>query len=737
MPGDSSKRLGRYVLKSLLGRGGMGAVYQAEDTRLNRDVAVKILPQRLAVDDIAVERFLREARAAARLNHPNIVAVLDVDQQAGRTFLVMELVRGGNLQSVLGNGPFLWQDATRIIADCCDGLAAAHRQGLIHRDVKPGNILLTNDGHAKLADFGLARALDSAETNPLTSSGSVLGTPHYMSPEQCQGETLDPRSDLYSLGATYFALLVGRPPFNQTQPLQLMFAHCSAPVPDPRSLRSEIPEECAAIVLKALAKQPADRFDSAASMGQALRAALAQYDLEAVPPPNPKPAAATSAKTRTSVSEKRSGRTVRPQNETDPRPTPHRGPRLRAGLWAGGAFLVLYVMGWRLLPIGSRGDGRSEEHQPTATVSVPEATPSESSRSDSTRAEFGPDSARGVAESADGSSGQTETSRPAVSPELGVRLVYEQGWTALESEVLGLDFSPEGTSLALVSRGGSLAVMDLARDEGPREILREPEPLHAVACGRFWTALGGAEGAVWLVSPSEPARRIRLEQLSRPILSLAQNSRGDRLAVGTEGSIELYSLDAQGGHRLRSLATLDQNSDLSAYMVYCVTFSADDRLLGATSWNQAVGIWNADDGRLLHIRRGAGPEVISLAFLPGTETAVLGCKYQAGISLWNYSVPESPLRRLAAARDRTVRTLAPLSPSLVLAHGEWDGPLFLYDVSADRGQGTFQKATGMSANALAISRAGTRLATGGGHGDKPGGYVQLWSISPTREGARR
>ncbi|MFN9373857.1 MAG: WD40 repeat domain-containing serine/threonine protein kinase [Planctomycetaceae bacterium] len=737
MAGDSTKRLGRYVLKSLLGRGGMGTVYRAEDTRLNRDVALKILPQRLAADGNAVERFLREARAAARLNHPNVVAVLDVDQEAGRTFLVMELVRGDNLQSLLGNGPFLWQDATRIIADCCDGLAAAHGEGLIHRDVKPGNILWTSDGRAKLADFGLARALDGEETNALTSTGSLLGTPHYMSPEQCQGETLDPRSDLYSLGATYFALLVGRPPFTQTQPLQLMFAHCSAPVPDPRSLRSEIPKECAAIVLKALAKQPADRFDSAASMGQALRAALAKYDLEAAPPPNPKPVAATSAETRTSGSGKRSGRTVRPQNETDHRPTPHRGPRLRAGLWAGAAFLVLYVTGWRLLPIGSRGDGRSEQREASTTVPVRQIVPSESPRSDSTRAAFGPDSARGVAESAGESSGQTETSRPAGSSEPVVRLVYEQGWPALESEVLGLDFSPEGTSLALVSRKGSLAVMDLARDAGPREILWEPEPLHAVACGRFWTALGGAAGVVWLVSPSEPARQIRLEQLSRPILSLAQNSRGDRLAVGTEGSLELYSLDTQGGHRLRTLATLDPNGAISAYMVYCVTFSADDRLLGATSWNQAVGIWNADDGRLLHSRRDAGPEVISLAFLPGSETAVLGCKYQAGISTWDYSVLESPFRRLAAARDRTVRALAPLGPSLVLAHGEWDGPLFLYDVSADREQGTFQKATGMSANALAISRAGTRLATGGGHADKPGGYVQLWSISPTREGARR
>ena len=211
MVNDDGKRLGKYLLKTKLGQGGMGTVYLAIDTRLKRNVALKVLPKEMAADEAAVKRFLREARVAARLNHPNVVAVYDVDRQRGFCFLVMELVDGRTASELLREGPLSWTEATRLVADACRGLVAAHEAGLVHRDIKPSNIMRTNDGLVKLADFGLAKVMDDPgpAKNPLTQSGTILGTPHYMSPEQCRGEPVDARSDLYSLGATYYTLLAG------------------------------------------------------------------------------------------------------------------------------------------------------------------------------------------------------------------------------------------------------------------------------------------------------------------------------------------------------------------------------------------------------------------------------------------------------------------------------------------------------------------------------------------------
>lgn len=691
MQGNSPHRLGKYVLKSLLGKGGMGAVYRAEDTRLSREVAIKILPRRLAEHPSAVERFLREARATARLDHPNVISVLDVDQQDGRPFLVMELIRGKSLQAILEAGPLPWRDASRVIADCCQGLTAAHAQGLIHRDLKPGNILRTDEGVAKLADFGLAKSLAGDETNHLTSTGHLLGTPHYMSPEQCQGEALDPRSDLYSLGATYFALLTGRPPFSQTQPLQLMFAHCSAPIPDPRALQPDIPQSCAAIVQRALAKQPSGRFGSAREMLQALQTALgsspaggtsAGHSLAQNTPSNPTQnwAPATAAAARNASMDQ----------SVSPPPVQRRRGSLRAPLVVTGVSAAVIGLGlW--IAAGGFAPVRS------ARVSSPVAT---------------------------ATAGETATAAPPA-----VTLHYQGGLSSLASEVRAVDFSPNGDTLYVGSRDGSLHAWSLDSDAPPKLLNQQSGSIDAVATGRHWIASGGTEGTIWLTSPADPERRVRLARLSKPICALAQNSRGDRLAVGTEGSVELFALDSAGGHPKNILATQDGTGSIPAYMVYSVVFSADDSLLAATSWSRAVGIWEVSTGRLLHSRHDLGNEPISVAFLPGTARAVLGFKYQDGVHAWDYDQPTQPLRRIEAAGDRPVRTVVPLGASQVAIHGEWDGPIHLYDITRDRSGGTVQHSTRMSANALAISRDGRRLATGGGHGEpQDGGYLQAWTI---------
>jgi urea transport system substrate-binding protein len=271
-PPEVGDRVGKYLVTGRLGRGGMGVVYEAQDTLLERRVALKLVA---AAGPEAWRRCLREARAAARLSHPNVVALYEAEQRDGLCYLVLELVPGGSAADVLRTrGAFPWPEATQAVADACRGLAAAHAAGLIHRDVKPANLMRAPDGVVKLADFGLARAAE--QTGPsVASSLRAGGTPQYMSPEQSRGEPLDARTDLYSLGATYYALLVGRPPYPGDAPLPLMYAHCSKPVPDPRAERPEVPEGCAAVVQRAMAKYPAQRYRTAADMLADLEAVLA------------------------------------------------------------------------------------------------------------------------------------------------------------------------------------------------------------------------------------------------------------------------------------------------------------------------------------------------------------------------------------------------------------------------------------------------------------------------------
>lgn len=268
-----ARQLGKYHLVKLLGRGGMGAVFEAEDTVLQRRVALKVLPPRMAANQDALQRFLREAQAAARLSHPNVVTIHEVGCSEKTHFIAMELVRGESAEQRLTRGPLDWPQATRIVADVCRGLHAAHRAGLVHRDVKPSNILLGEDGQVKLADFGLVKPADP-QLARLTRDQTILGTPQYMSPEQCRGERVTRLADLYSLGATYFCLLTGRPPYRGDQPLSVMMAHCTDAVPDPRTLVPNLPESCAAVVQRAMAKEPADRYSGADELLSTLESML-------------------------------------------------------------------------------------------------------------------------------------------------------------------------------------------------------------------------------------------------------------------------------------------------------------------------------------------------------------------------------------------------------------------------------------------------------------------------------
>ncbi|MCC6603906.1 MAG: protein kinase [Anaerolineae bacterium] len=364
----TGKKIGKYLIKEKLGSGGMAEVYKGYQENLDRFVAIKLMHAFLVADQDFLNRFQREARAMAALNHPNIVGVYDFDVYGENSYyLVMEYIRGGTLKERLEElarrGERLpLTDAVKMIAEIADALAYAHRRDMVHRDIKPANIMLNEDsGRAVLTDFGIVKLVGS-QSMAFTATGALIGTPAYMSPEQALGKSGDHRVDIYSLGVMLFQMVTGTLPFDADTPLAVVMKHVNSPTPEPSSITPDIPWGLQEVIMKAMAKSPEDRFNSAGEMAAALRAvdlsAASTRPMAPVVPPKPSLDYPTPTKTEVML----------PAVDTavaSPPPTPSETKKRPAWLLpALGVVLLLAIVGGVLAANGAFGG------DPTPTVAA-------------------------------------------------------------------------------------------------------------------------------------------------------------------------------------------------------------------------------------------------------------------------------------------------------------------------------------------------------------------------------
>ena len=265
------RTVARYEILRVLGVGGMGMVFEALDTTIQRHVALKLLPNAVVETQLAQQRFLEEARAVGKLNHPHVVVLHEIGTDGDVHYIVMELVRNGTADDFRDGGEAMSAVmATHIARQAAMGLGAAHSAGIVHRDIKPANLLLGEGNQVKVTDFGLAKQVTNTELG-ITREGQIIGTPSYISPEQCESRPADARSDIYSLGASYYKMLTGERPFaDQTTPVAVMYAHCNAERPDPREKNPNVPAAATEVVRRAMATRPINRYENMAEMEQAL-----------------------------------------------------------------------------------------------------------------------------------------------------------------------------------------------------------------------------------------------------------------------------------------------------------------------------------------------------------------------------------------------------------------------------------------------------------------------------------
>ena len=587
-PGQLGK-LAHFEVLEVVGRGGMGVVLHAFDPCLQRDIAIKVLAPELAGNELARKRFCREARTAARLSHDNLVAVHSVDEEetSELPFLVMQYVAGEALdQRLTRMGQLPIPEVVRIGAQAAAGLAAAHSIGLIHRDIKPGNILLeANTDKVKLTDFGLARA---AEDVRLTSTGFVSGTPLYMSPEQARGEEADHRSDLYSFGAVMYEMLAARPPFEGKSPLAVLRQVADEPHPPVRDANPDAPDWLVAVIDRLLEKNPDDRFQSAGEVAELLRQEYARLQ--------PQAPLATSAISSRRVRALESRR------------------RWPARLAIAAALIALGMVIGGLL-VWALGLSRNSAADNSA-VATPRMTLNGNSGTVWSVA-FSPNG--------DTLAMAIEDGRVLLWDLKGQRIAGTL--TGHRAAIWTVDFSKDGSRIVTASDDGDVRLWDAATGEplatrlihagSVRSVALSPDGKQVAAAGRTGTIYLWdlkLENTVWMREQEGSAYAVAFSPDGRTIAS-----------AGSNKEVKLWDV---GSGRVRVTLTGHTGP------VYAVSYSPDGRRVATAGWDGTVRIFDADSGEPGPVLRGHEHDVWSVSF--GKEGKTLASAGTDGmVRLWD------------------------------------------------------------------------------------------------------
>lgn len=583
-----------YEIEKELGRGGMAIVYKAKQRSLGRDIALKVLPQGVSHDKKMLERFHREARSAARLNHPHIVTIIDEGETNGVHFMAMEYLSGRDLHEMIQeDGRLPCDEAVSIITPIADALAYAHKKDMIHRDVKGSNVMITDIGRPVLMDFGIAYASSEAR---LTQTGTVLGTPEYMSPEQARGTEVEPRSDLYSLGVVLYEAITGELPHSGGHPMSVVYKVLHEPYKPPRQIRPEIPEWLEQVVAKCLMKDVDDRFSSCDDLAEALR--------------NQDPGEYVDIPTPSDGSES----------------APEAGP-IRLGDEGGSGDQPAQTQIFQSKDVPDDGSTASPDTGAAAPASGTQRQNLSIVRSLEGTADwvnavsFSPDGQYALGGGSDGEAKVWEV----VSGD------DVQTINGLDGHPIAVDLSSDGSMLLTLTSESTLQLWDLETGALHHNLETSPNSvLTACFSPDGNRVLGGAgQGGtlrIWDVKSGEP--EYTFDEHEEPVFSAAFSPDGSRIVTGTgQGALRIW--DVKSGGQVMELDT----SDWNAAYVFSVAFSPDGQYVLSGSDDMTARLWDASSGKLLRTFDRHEGLVIAVSFSPDGQFAISGTS-NLNVCLW-------------------------------------------------------------------------------------------------------